>query len=105
MDSNGNIFGATYSNGEYDSTVFELSPDGKGGWNPTVIYDFTVAEYGYFEATGTPVFDNAGNIYGTLNGAVYKLSPGEGGWTGQILYSGGYTYQAGVVLDAAGNLY
>jgi uncharacterized repeat protein (TIGR03803 family) len=112
MDAAGNLFGAT------DSTVFELSPDGNGGWNPTVIHTFTGAPDDGISPYAAPVLDAAGNLYGTTSaggannlGTVYKLVPGGNGeWTEQILYSfapgsGGNDPRAGVVLDAAGNLY
>jgi uncharacterized repeat protein (TIGR03803 family) len=111
MDATGNIFGASAW------TVFELSPNGSGGWNPTVIYTFK-AQFGQSpNPQGTLVFDSAGNLYGTtagnLNtayGKVYKLSPSESGqWTYQTIYNfegdDCSRYQAGVVLDAAGNIY
>jgi len=89
MDIPGNIFGAT------SSTVFELSPNGKGGWNSNVIHSFTGAPKDGSLATGTPVLDGAGNVYGTTfyggsknYGTVYKLSPGKKGkWTKRILHS------------------
>jgi uncharacterized repeat protein (TIGR03803 family) len=118
MDAAGNIFGTA---GE---TVFELSPNGSGGWNPTVIHTFTGAPKDGSSPNGTPVLDKAGNIYGTTQtggakgyGTVYKLTPvtkgkKKGTWTEKILYSfkggkkkdGGNPW-AGVVLDAAGNIY
>ncbi len=112
MDAAGNIFGATYS------WVFELSPNGDGGWNPTVLHTFTGAPKDGSGAEGTPVLDKAGNLYGTTTfggadgcGVVYKLSPGKKGkWTKKILHSfksdkDGCVPWAGVVLDAAGNVY
>jgi uncharacterized repeat protein (TIGR03803 family) len=117
MDAAGNIYGAG------PSTVFELSPNGSGGWTPTVIYTFTgPPRDGWIAALSTPVLDQAGNLYGTTNeggasggGTVYKLSPPtkkwqKGKWKETILYSfkGGKDGQgpfAGVVLDAAGNIY
>ena len=63
------------------------------------------------------VADGAGNLYGTTSqggvygyGVVFKLSPlGRGRWMEQVLHSfngtDGRTPLAGVVLDAAGNLY
>jgi uncharacterized repeat protein (TIGR03803 family) len=108
MDAAGNIFGAT------SSTVFELSPNGTGGWNPTVIRSST-----YLGNVGTPVLDKAGNLYltaanrGVKNfGKVYKLSPGKKGkWFEQILYTfkggpeDGSVPGAGIVFDAEGNIY
>jgi len=111
MDAAGNIYGAT------SSTVFELSPISNGGWKPTVIYTFAGAPTDGYGAEGTPVLDKTGNLYGTTYhggannyGTVYKLSPGENGWTEEILYSfkggtDGANPVAGIVFDAAGNIY
>ncbi len=111
MDASGNIFGLT------NSTVFELSPNGSGGWNPTVVHTFSGPNDGS-SPEGTIVFDQAGNLYGTTTaggtkgyGTVYKLSPGMNGeWTETILYSfggdhDGLTPWAGIAFDAAGNIY
>jgi len=112
MDPFGNMYGVT------GSTVYELSPFGNGGWNPTVIFTFAGPPNDGGNASGTLVFDQAGNLYGTTSqggtknkGTVYELTPGENGaWTEQILYSfelgkGGNTPVAGVALDATGNIY
>ncbi len=71
---------------------------------------------------GDLVFDRQGNIYGTTPyggtgsgcfancGVVYELTPSHGGWTESILYrfqggdDGAIPY-AGLIFDAAGNLY
>jgi len=115
MDPAGNLFGVNYF-----SDVFEISPNGSGGWKPaTIIHTFTGASGDGYYPEGTPVLDKAGNLYGTTtnggasnSGTVYELSPGSGGaWSEQILHSfGGSTSDgeepwAGVVLDAAGNIY
>ncbi len=116
MDAAGNIFGTTYS------TVFELSPNGNGGWNPTVIHTFAGFPIDGIDAEGTPVLDQAGNLYGTTYaggafhdhywpalGTVYKLSPEKKGkWREEILHSFLYSGDspiAGIVFDAAGNIY
>jgi len=111
MDASGNIFGLGYSAAVSHPIAFELSPDGKGGWNPTVLYTFVSGQ-----PWGAPALDEAGNVYGTTNvanshhepGGVFKLSPGKKGhWTKKILYSfksGDFT-PWGVALDAAGNVY
>jgi uncharacterized repeat protein (TIGR03803 family) len=114
MDAAGNIFGASTS-----STVFELSPTGPGGWTSTVIHTFTGAPADGYQPQGSLVLDNAGNLYGstltggaTKKGTIYELSPGESGaWTEKILYSfkggkkDGSDPWAGIVFDAAGNIY
>ena len=65
----------------------------------------------------TPIFDSAGNLYGTTyeggandSGTVFELSPnGEGTWTETTLYSfpncGGFGALAGLVFDTSGNLF
>jgi hypothetical protein len=103
MDATGNIFGAS------SSTVFELSSNGNGGWDPKVIATFTS---GFPMAT--PVIDATGNIYSTVlasnaySGTVYKLSPTKkGNWTKKSLYtvSGNPGFMPGIVLDPGGNIF
>jgi hypothetical protein len=53
-DGAGNFYGTTYYGGltcseqgtEGCGTVFELSPNGSGGWNETVLYSFTGGDDG-----------------------------------------------------------
>ncbi len=112
MDGAGNLYGAS------GATVFELSPNGNGGWTPTILVTFTPKSKDGFDAEGTPVLDQAGNLYGTTewggannNGAVYKLTRENGTWQESVLYSfpanrvQGTHPWGGVVLDAAGNIY
>jgi uncharacterized repeat protein (TIGR03803 family) len=63
------------------------------------------------------IFDAAGNLYGTTSGGgrygggtVFELMPARGGWTYKILHAFGSTNDgsepyAGLIFDAAGNLY
>src|ERR1039458_7059926 len=65
------------------------------------------------------IFDAAGNLYGTTfgggtsgYGTVFELTPGAGGtWTEKVVYSfanngtDGNEPYAGLIFDAAGNLY
>jgi uncharacterized repeat protein (TIGR03803 family) len=112
MDAAGNIYGAT------TSTVFQLSPNGQGGWNPTVLHTFTGAPNDGASPWGAIGIDKAGNLYGTTYaggaynyGTVFKLSPGNGQWTEEILHSfmsgkdGANPFGAGVLLDAAENIF
>jgi len=117
FDAAGNLFGATGGGGLWGyGTVFELSPNGSGGWNESVLYSFTgVADGAYPE--GPVIFDSVGNLYGTANeggaygyGVVFELSPVLGGWTETALYSfandgDGANPSGGVIMDPAGNLY
>jgi uncharacterized repeat protein (TIGR03803 family) len=125
MDSSGNLYGTTNSDGIYGGgTVFQLIPNGNGQWGEQVLYNFCAvsgcADGGL--PTAAVVLDTAGNLYGTTSGGgnsgcghgcgtVFQLAPGsEGTWTETVLYtfSGGRdggVPVAGLVLDKAGNLY
>ncbi len=100
--------------------MFELTPNGSGGWTETVLHSFGNGADGAlaFPYAGL-IFDAAGNLYGTTvaggthrQGTVFELTPqAGGGWTENVLYSfknngtDGARPYAGLVLDAVGNLY
>lgn len=128
MDSSGNIFGVTNNpfTGVPESAVFELSPNGDGGWNQKVIYSHAAGRNGFFWMTA-PVLGPDGNLYGTtMSGtaykgheAVYKITletKGKkmGNWTEKVIYSFPlfnlaqkrvYPLSPGVLLDKSGNIY
>ena len=130
FDTAGNLYGTTDTGGGSGcnnvgcGTLFELTPDGSGGWTATVLYYFcsqTNCPDGAWPNAGL-IIDAAGNLYGTTSaggtgcnpygcGTVFKLSPTEGGgWTETVLHRfGGGTDGLGpsavVIFDAAGNLY
>jgi uncharacterized repeat protein (TIGR03803 family) len=119
FDAAGNLYGTTLSGGTNNGgTVFELSPDGGGGWTEKVLHNFGIGGIDGDEPQAGLIFDAAGNLYGTTGrgggtfyGTVFELSPdGGGGWTEQVLHSfgagtdGAFPY-AGLIFDAAGNLY
>ncbi len=67
---------------------------------------------------GRPIFDKAGNLYGTTlaggttywAGSVYQLTPSAGGWTETMIHSfggsgDGTQPEAGLIIDKTGNLY
>jgi len=81
-----------------------------------VLHQFTGGKDGA-DSRASLIFDAAGNLYGTTlyggagsYGVVFKLAPNsKGGWTETVLhqfadYPGAYPY-AGLIFDAAGNLY
>src|SRR5579872_2485747 len=98
FDGNGNMYGTTWEGGTTGhGTVFEMSPNGKGGWNETVLYNFQGRPTDGGKISGGLVLDAAGNLYGTSRyggseacsgacGTVYELSPSNGTWTETILY-------------------
>ncbi len=119
FDAAGNLYGTTYFGGQYGyGTVFQLAPSAKGQWTEKVLHSFDLNDGGYPEST--LVFDAAGNLYGTTSsflgraGAVFKLARGaHGEWKETVLHefaklfgtNDGNTPIAGLIFDAAGNLY
>jgi uncharacterized repeat protein (TIGR03803 family) len=128
-DANGNLYGTTSQGGNVVDRcngatgcgiVFELKPTSGGGWKESVLYRFcsaaTCADGKWPVASVT--FDSSGNLYGTTSaggavvqaGVVFELTPGlKGGWSERVLHRfldrPGYAPMAGVIFDAAGNLY
>jgi uncharacterized repeat protein (TIGR03803 family) len=126
FDASGNLYGTTIGGGSnYVGTVFELSPNGSGGWNETLLHDFGGSLDGVMPYAGV-ILDSSGNLYGTTlqggayavdgnagYGTVFELSPpatGETIWTSKVLHSfdnngvDGFEPYAGLVLDD-GSLY
>jgi uncharacterized repeat protein (TIGR03803 family) len=115
MDKGGNLYGTTEVGGDsFDGTVFKLSPVG----NKPVLYHFTGGADGVYPVAGV-IADTAGNLYGTTQfgggiacfggscGTVFKLDK-TGNETVLHSFTGGAdgaTPVAGLVRDAAGNLY
>lgn len=115
----GRLYGTVYNGGTGKCAggcgwVFELAPSASGGWNYHTLFEFNGADGQ--GPLGNLIFDPAGNLYGTTDwgthwGNVYKLTPSSSGpWTETILYTftgstDGANPQAGVIMDAAGNLY
>ena len=125
FDAAGNLYGTTAVDGVNGAgTVFQLTPPaaGKTAWSQTVLYAFNSSNGGAdgYMPQGGVVMDRAGNLYGTTSsggpnngyGTAFELTPpapGQSGWKKTILctFSGanGNEPAAGLILDAAGNLY
>jgi uncharacterized repeat protein (TIGR03803 family) len=128
-DAAGNLYGETKLGGNlqvYDcdglegcGVVYELSPNGSGGWTETTLYMFNESDG--FEPFGGLVRDAHGNLYGVTTsggengsncngggcGVVFKLDTG-GNETVLHSFTGGADGafpQGGLVMDALGNLY
>ncbi|MGH6848253.1 MAG: choice-of-anchor tandem repeat GloVer-containing protein [Methylocella sp.] len=130
-DASGNLYGTTAAGGaQGDGTVFELTPNAaKTGWTNKVLYSFCALASctdGEVPLAGL-IMDAPGNLYGTTyeggsggdvessGGTVFELIPNAAktAWAHKVLYSfcakagctGGVNPNAGVIMDASGNLY
>ncbi len=119
LDANGNLYGATDRGGAYDQgVVYELSHRAGDAWTEKVLHSFGEGKDGLGSAASL-IFDAAGNLYGTTvsggaygGGVVFQLILAtKGHWKEKVLHSfsnnkkDGYSLFAGLILDAAGNLY
>lgn len=122
FDGHGNLYGTTVAGGTGGSggngTVYELRPGSGGKWTETVLHRFTLARDGANPQAG--VIFVGGNLYGTTSyggntacpagcGVIYELTPSGSRWKAKLIHafngSDGHTSVAGLVPDAAGNLY
>jgi uncharacterized repeat protein (TIGR03803 family) len=131
FDGSGNLYGTAHSGGNSPQcdpgsgcgVAFELTPDSQGSWKEKVLHSFAGVDGGIPFAS--LVFDKAGNLYGTTAvggdlrlcrgpfsgcGVVFELTPNsKGGWKETVLHRfldhPGADPKAGVILDAAGNVY
>ena len=118
--ADGNLYGTNseYGTNEFGccGSVFQIVRNGSG-WTENTLYDFTDGNDGSAPYGGV-IQDAAGNLYGTTTtdganggGTVFELSPSNGGWTFETIYSfsGAAGQQVGpydnLVRDSAGNLY
>jgi uncharacterized repeat protein (TIGR03803 family) len=116
-NAKGTLYGATLQGGTSGfGTVFELKRT-NGSWMESVLYSFAGGSSdGAYSYAGVS-FDKKGNLYGATYeggaygyGTVFELKHTNGGWTESVLYnftggSDGSLPEAGVILDARGNLY
>ena len=127
LDAAGNLYGTTTMGGASGTgcgghgceIVFQLTPGAKGKWTEKVLHSFNGKGADGYDPWAGVVRDGAGNLYGTTTaggasscGTVFKLAPGVSGkWTEKVLHSfeedpkDGCVPLAGLIVDAAGNLY
>lgn len=120
LDAAGNLYGTTNSGGIFGGgTAFELMPNSDGTWTEKKLHQFKNDGKDGYVVRACLIFSAAGNLYGTTVaggsddiGTVFELTPATGGiWTEKILHkfknegSDGNGPYAGVIFDAAGNLY
>jgi len=121
QDASGALYGTTAAGGAFNGGVaFKLTPSATASptalshWNEEVLHEFDTYRGGPLD---TLIFDSTGSLYGTTygggtygGGTVFKLTPSEQGWAETVLYNftgseDGRGPVAGVVFDAAGNLF
>jgi uncharacterized repeat protein (TIGR03803 family) len=114
LDAAGNLYGTGGTPSDSNGLVFKIDTN----QNVTTLYSFTGgADGGNPEDQSNLIFDAAGNLYGTTQsggangqGTVFELTPNtDGSWSEKVIYSfnhaKGYGPTAGLIMDAAGNLY
>jgi uncharacterized repeat protein (TIGR03803 family) len=104
-------------------TVFKLTPNSKGSFTESILYNF-LGDNNYPSTdggnpAGALIFDDSGNLYGTTQyggthnyGTVFELSPGTNNtWVETILYNFGAATDDGanptgaLIFDSSGYLY
>jgi len=116
FDNAGNIYGTTDFGGKlFGGVVYELSPTSSGPWTETVLHAFS--PNGVYWPLSSVVFDEDGNLYGTVNkggvnatgctetgcGGIFKLTNVGGQWLKDSLsFTGlnGGNPAAGIIVDA-----
>jgi uncharacterized repeat protein (TIGR03803 family) len=119
LDPQGNLYGMTPTGGAYGlGVIYQLQPDGNGGWLFQVIHDFTGGDDGATGSAGRLLLGSTGRMYGVATaggangkGVAFRLAQGDGGsWKLKPLYAfkgqpdAGFPYGA-LTFDASGNLY
>lgn len=134
LDTSGNLYSTTAGGGAYGyGTVFELSPPSTSGgnWTESVLWDFGSVNNDGLQPLAGLITDAGGNLYGTTSaggtfftfsvcdsgvscgGTAFELTPPStagGSWTESVLWnfgngSDGNSPEAGLIMDAGGNLY
>jgi uncharacterized repeat protein (TIGR03803 family) len=115
-DANGDLFGTTERGGGISGfgTVFELQPNGNGGYTDTTLAIFTGANWA--DPEGSLIADAAGDLFGTTesggssnDGTVFELKPnGNGGYTDTTLVNfdgaNGANPVGSLIANAAGDV-
>ena len=124
LDAAGNLYGTTKLGGSSSGgTVFKISPQTKGGWKETVLYNFLSVIFDGSQPVAGLIFDSAGNLYGTTSrgggwgggsggGIVFELSPSTGGtWTQtqlcnfELSFNSASLPYSNLTFDTQGNLW
>ena len=112
LDKSGNVYGTTLKGGTQigSGTVFKLTA--ANGYAKTILHDFNVLTDPAKEAPHTLLFDANGNLFGTTEYALYKLTPGSNGWSETALWvfdnlqdQGANTVYEPAIMDTQGHFW
>jgi uncharacterized repeat protein (TIGR03803 family) len=118
LDSAGSLYGLANAGGvNGNGTVFRLSFLGDS-WTETTLYAFPGQGLDGENPAGGLIFDGLGNLYGATSnggpnsgGTAFQLTPHDGSWTHELLYSFAFSGTTtpgplcSLTLDSNGNLY
>jgi len=113
LDKSGNVYGTTLKGGTHvgSGDVFELTA--ANGYAKTILHDFNFFTDPAKELPHGLFFDASGNLFGTTEYALYKLTPGSSGlndtalwvWDTSIDPQDGNTVYSPAIVDAQGNFW
>jgi uncharacterized repeat protein (TIGR03803 family) len=92
LDKIGNVYGATTfggSGGNNGGIVFKLTA--ANDYAKTVLHNFNRLTDPAEDLANAVTFDASGNLWGTTEYALFKLSPGTSGWTETFVFNWGQT--------------
>lgn len=95
LDTSGNVYAGTLKGGTQigSGTVFKLTA--VNGYAKTILHNFNVHTDAALGTPHRPFFDASGNLFGTTESALYKLTSESSGWS----------ETAPAVMDAQGNFW
>jgi uncharacterized repeat protein (TIGR03803 family) len=107
-DASGNLYGTSYNGGGGgNGAVFELSPNGSGGWTEQVAASLSTT-------LGGLTINSSGDIFVPASASIYELEAnGSGGFNPVSIFTfnstdaktEGETPNGTLILDSSGNLY
>ncbi|MGA8535538.1 MAG: choice-of-anchor tandem repeat GloVer-containing protein [Candidatus Tumulicola sp.] len=114
-DGAGNYYGTTTAGGLGYGTLYELSPNGTGGWSETDLHKFKDYLDGAYPQFTPLVFDKHGDLYGITGeggtnglGVAYRFHHTAHGWVEKALHNFGngdaYPFN-NLIVDQGGNVY
>jgi uncharacterized repeat protein (TIGR03803 family) len=108
LDKSGNVYGTTTFGGTAGNNggiVFELTA--ANGYAKTVLHNFSRLSDPAEDFPNAITFDASGNLWGTTEYALFKLTHGTGGsWTETVPWNwNGFTGFTPVIIDSHGNVW